>query len=103
MRINIVEPKKVNVTLSSDELVMMQNLMHFYEKHHEVDPDAGKPGEMFHKFAGEVIVASNLCQYGHLDSFALDSVLKHNIEANPETRMMQVKRILDGNEGKNNA
>lgn len=69
----------------------------FYEKYHSIDPDSSKPNEKFHEFAGEVIVASNLCQYGHLDSFALDSILKHNIEAHPETRMTQVKRILDSN------
>lgn len=100
MRINEVKNKEVNVTLSSDELVRLQNVLYFYENHYWIDSDASTPNQSFHELAAQIIVASNLCQYGHLDSFALDCIMKHNIAANPEARMKQVKEMLEKEEDK---
>lgn len=38
MRINEIKAKEVNVTLNSDELVMLGNLMYFYEKKSQNGP-----------------------------------------------------------------
>lgn len=84
MRINKVETKKVDVTMDSDELVMIQNIMYFYENHYVDDPDCQKPNKRFHELAMQVIIAGNLCQYGHLDNFALDCIIGHQNKANSD-------------------
>lgn len=88
MRINQIEDKKVNVTLNSDELVILINTLYFYEQHYKKDPDNPKKlNSTFHDLSAQLITASNLCQYGHLDDFALKCVLKHNVAAYPNSRL----------------
>lgn len=95
MRINTIENKKVNVTMTSDDLVMINNIIYFYENH------ADEPTPALHDLAKQVIIASNLCQYGHLDNFALDTIVRHTIEANPEIRMHQIEKIMKGESKEN--
>ena len=51
--------KTVNVVLSSDELVKLCNILHSTEDRHA--------NELFHKLYGEMMIARDLCQYGHID------------------------------------
>lgn len=94
MRINEIKPKEVNVTLSSDELVLLGNLMYFYEKNHKMDPDTSAPGPLFYNMAQQVVIARDLCQYGHLDNFCLESIVRYNVAVNPESRMVSMKNAL---------
>lgn len=54
--------KNVTVSLTSDELQMLCNLM-------SERPDIVK--DQFHQLHSELLIANNLCQCGHLDNFAL--------------------------------
>lgn len=92
MRINEVKKNEVNVTLSSDELVIIGNLIHFFETHMDAEPDAEKPGPAFHALAAQVITARDLCQYGHLDEFTLSCVLRHKAAASPKGRLAKKLR-----------
>lgn len=94
MRINEIHSKEVNVTLSADELVMLGNLLYFYENHYDADPNVSAPGPRFYELAEQVVIARDLCQYGHLDTFSLDSALRYSIAADPERRLSSVKLTL---------
>lgn len=59
--------KNVTVSLTSDELQMLCNLM-------SERPDIVK--DQFHQLYSELLIANNLCQYGHLDNFALTQIVK---------------------------
>lgn len=59
--------KNVTVSLTSDELQMLCNLM-------SERPDIVK--DQFHQLHSELLIANNLCQCGHLDNFALTQIVK---------------------------
>lgn len=84
MRINEIKDREVNVTLNADELVCLTNLMYFYEQHYKEGPDAKEPNETYHDLNAQIILASNVCQYGHMDGFASSRYVKHKIAANPK-------------------
>lgn len=84
MRINEVKDRRVHVSLDASELVCLGNVMYFYEKHHETDPDASKPGDMFNGLYKQVVTARDLCQYGHLDGHALGDIAAHELAMRPE-------------------
>lgn len=77
MRINQIEDRNVNVNLNADELVMLGNILYEYEK--QFNPNK----TIYHELAAQIIIARDMCQYGHLDSFALKHIMKHMIAANP--------------------
>lgn len=95
MRINEVKKKEINATLSADELVLISNVMYFYERFHQHDPNAGKPSAKFHEFNAEVIVGRDLCQYGHLDNHALALITEHKHKANPNAGLVpQINELV---------
>lgn len=101
MRINEVQNKKVNVTLDSDELVLIGNLMYFYETNLKlVEPDNSGPTTKFHELYSSVILARDLCQYGGLDSFSMKHMVKHKIAADPNGRLAEFREILEKGEEK---
>lgn len=74
MRINQIRDGKVDVTLDADELIAVGNLLYEQAKKEPLKPK-------IHDFAAEIITAQNLCQYGHLDSFASVNILEHKLKA----------------------
>lgn len=95
MRINEIRKKEVNVTLNADELVMLGNLMYFYEKNKEtIEPGKKPPNAAFHDLNASVIIARDLCQYGGLDSFSLKHIVRHEYAANPNSWLKQLGEIL---------
>lgn len=94
MRINEIRKNQVDVTLDSNELVMLGNLMFFYESHYGIDADVSAPGPRFHRLNEQVIIARDLCQYGQLDNFSMDTALRHSVAACPERRLSDVQKAL---------
>lgn len=76
MRINKIEQKSADVTLSSDELVKLNNVLYFYEQHHAEFEDSSELDEKSNEIWAQIIIAMNISQYGHLDDFALKCVNK---------------------------
>ena len=67
------EKRECTIRLSADELVMICNSFHYAEK-------SCGGGNLFHKLYSDMIAANNLCQYGHIDNFALSEIIKHRNE-----------------------
>lgn len=67
------ESRECTIKLSVDELVMICNSFHHAEKNYE-------HSDLFHNLFSEMIIANNLCQYGHLDNFALSQIIKKRNE-----------------------
>lgn len=107
MRINEIRKKEVNVMLNADELVLLGNALYFYEKHHSIDKDCGRPGQTFHELNAQIVTARDLCQYGHLDSHSLGCIMRHKVAASPDggfakslrEYLEDSKEIVDGDEG----
>lgn len=83
LRINEIKKNQVNVNLNSDELVALMNIMYFYERYYNTDPDNHGMTPLFHELSAEITEAASLCQYGHLDNHALGRIIKHKAQANP--------------------
>lgn len=62
---------QVNMTLEKDELVMLCNVMY---RAKEAGIDEIKIA-LFHKLYADLIMVSNLCQYGHVDDFAFNLIM----------------------------
>lgn len=60
---------EVVVSLSADELVKLSNVMYCLKE------DEHKNG-LYYKLYSEIILARDICQYGHIDGFALDRIVK---------------------------
>lgn len=60
--------REVLVTLSADELVKLCNILH------ETDNSKDELQQQLHS---ELIIARDLCQYGHLDNFSLKCIIQH--------------------------
>lgn len=60
------EAKKVTVSLNTDELVRLCNVLHASSY------DDKLQGQLY----SDLIIASNLCRYGHIDDFALSQINK---------------------------
>lgn len=67
------ENRECTIKLSADELSLICNSFYYAGK------DCGG-GNLFHKLYSEMIAANNLCQYGHIDNFALSEIIKHRNE-----------------------
>ena len=63
------ESREVKVSLTADELILLCNMMH--EQRKEKDND-----EKLLQLYSEMIIARDLCQYGSLDNFSLQSIVK---------------------------
>ena len=67
--LNIDKSKKeVVVTLSADELIKLCNCMY--------KTDEKNQEGIFHNLYGELIIARELSQYGHIDNWALSKIIE---------------------------
>lgn len=63
------EDREVKVSLTADELILLCNMIHEQQK--EKDND-----EKLLQLYSEMMIARDLCQYGNLDNFSLQSIVK---------------------------
>lgn len=61
------ENKKVIVELSSGELVKLCNTLYKTEENKD---------DLYYKLYSELMIARDLCQYGHIDNFSLSGIVK---------------------------
>lgn len=61
--------REVIVTLSADELVKLSNVLY-----HAPDEDRNK---LYYQLNSEIILARDMCQYGHIDSFSLAKIVEN--------------------------
>ena len=58
--------KEVVVTLSSDELVELSNVLY--------NAPEGDKNKSYYKLYGEIMLARDLSQYGHIDKFCFEQI-----------------------------
>lgn len=82
MRINKMDGTGVTAELTVADLTWIHNALYFYENHHEKakDWDGSAPNTVFHSLAAQVVLANSLCQYGHADSFVLETLFAHQLK-----------------------
>lgn len=67
--INISKTKKTaTVSLSADELVKLCNVLY-----HATDKDKNN---LYNQIYSNMMIARDLCQYGHIDDFCLERIVK---------------------------
>lgn len=59
------EDKEVVLTLNADELVRLCNVLYAQEKYDD---------NLHHKLYGDLMIARDLCQYGHIDGFCFERI-----------------------------
>ena len=59
------DKKEAIIRLDSDELVRLCNVLYAQEKYND---------NLHHKLYGELMIARDLCQYGHIDGFCFDRI-----------------------------
>lgn len=74
---NITNNKSVDVTLDPNELVALGNILYFYEKHHKEDELFATKERKFGSLYAQILLARDLCQYGHIDNFTLKTIVEH--------------------------
>lgn len=62
------EKKEVTIRLSSDELVKLTNVLY-----HATDEDKNN---LYYQVHSDLLMARDLCQYGHIDQFCLSEINK---------------------------
>lgn len=67
------EQEKVTVTLSVDELVRLESAL--------ANADDKCKDTLCHTLHSDILIAKNLCQYGEIDSYALNHIIKHRSNA----------------------
>lgn len=76
------EKREVTVRLDTDELVMLGNVMYLASKHiNQMNPSDTKSTnvhkEKLASLYADIILARDLCQYGHLDNFSLSHIVRN--------------------------
>lgn len=61
------EDKEVVVTLDADELVRLCNVLYAQEKYDD---------NLHYTLYGNLMMARDLCQYGHIDGFCFERIAK---------------------------
>ena len=59
------EDKEVVLTLNADELVRLCNVLYVQKKYDD---------NLHHKLYGDLMIARDLCQYGHIDGFCFERI-----------------------------
>lgn len=67
--------EQVTMTLNKDELVLLCNTMYCVENAEDDDSKREAKRELFHKTYADLIMVTNLCQYGHVDNFAFNLIM----------------------------
>ena len=75
------------MTLSSDELVKLSNVLY-----HAPDEDKNN---LYYQLNSEIIIARDMCQYGHIDNFSLAKIIE-----NREKIIIELRFGLNGDKPK---
>ncbi|SHK31005.1 hypothetical protein [Hespellia stercorisuis] len=64
--------KEIVTILDAEELVLIGNVMYQATKHQ----DSGdiRLTEQFYRLYSDIMIARNLCKYGHLDNFSFEHI-----------------------------
>lgn len=76
--------KEVVVTLSADELVKICNIFHGATAEKEKEPN-----DLYHTLYSELMIARELCQYGHIDNFAMSQIIECRNRCNGGSKNMK--------------
>lgn len=66
--------QQATIVLSKDELVLLCNIMFKYGIAAGNNEEAKT--DLFNKTYADMIIARDMCQYGHIDNFALSSIMR---------------------------
>ncbi len=69
------EDKNVTVELSADDLVMICNALYRYSKEYDLRSKEQKTIDHFLQLYSDMMMARDLCQYGHIDNFCLRNIV----------------------------
>ena len=69
------EDENVTVELSSDDLVMICNALYLHSKVYDLRSKGQKTIDHFLQLYSDMMMARDLCQYGHIDNFCLRNVV----------------------------
>lgn len=69
------EDKNVTVELSADDLVMICNALYLHSKEQDLQSKEQKTNDHFLQLYSDMMIALDLCQYGHVDNFCLRNVV----------------------------
>ena len=74
------EDKNVTVELSADDLVMICNALYLHSKEQDLQSKEQKTNDQktndhFLQLYSDMMMARDLCQYGHVDNFCLRNVV----------------------------
>lgn len=69
------EDKNVTVELSADDLVMICNALYLHSKEQDLQSKEQKTNDHFLQLYSDMMIARDLCQYGHVDNFCLRNVV----------------------------
>lgn len=69
------EDKNVTVELSADDLVMICNALYLHSKEQDLQSKEQKTNDHFLQLYSDMMMARDLCQYGHVDNFCLRNVV----------------------------
>lgn len=94
MRINSIHDGRADVTLDAGELVLLSNVMHEYEKNFK---GTENQESNFFSLYSQVVMASNITQYGGLDTFAFGRMLKHRLRCGSKDTVQSYRKIMDEN------
>lgn len=83
MRINAIHTGGADITIDTNELVCLANILYFYEKHWDANSGFSAPGQVFHTIAKQLITARDIAQYGHLDSHSTSLIAAHELAIHP--------------------
>ena len=62
------ENKEATITLSADELVKICNVLYGTADKEKTD--------LYYQLYSEMMIARDMCQYGHIDNFCLENIVK---------------------------
>lgn len=69
------EDENVTVELSADDLVMICNALYLHSKEQDLQSKEQKTNDNFLQLYSDMMIARDLCQYGHVDNFCLRNVV----------------------------
>lgn len=69
------EDENVTIELSADDLVMICNALYLHSKEQDLQSKKQKTNDNFLQLYSDMMIARDLCQYGHVDNFCLRNVV----------------------------
>lgn len=89
------EDKNVTVELSADDLVVICNALYLHSKEQDLQSKEQKTNDHFFQLYSDMMIARDLCQYGHVDNFCLRNVVacRNDIGKKDRCRVVRRRRV----------